>query len=61
MPIFITFALSQKKNAMNESLRLRMEDMFLDADRLIAEQKIGEAFARLTSMYTRDARVWKGL
>ncbi len=35
---------------MNENLRIRMEDMFLDADRLISEQKIGEAFTKLTSI-----------
>ncbi len=35
---------------MNESLRVRMEDMFMEADRLISEQKIGEAFTKLTSI-----------
>jgi len=35
---------------MNESLRIRMEDMFLEADRLISEQKIGEAFTKLMSI-----------
>ena len=35
---------------MNENLRIRMEDMFLEADRLISEQKIGEAFSKLTAV-----------
>ena len=35
---------------MNEQLRIRMEDMFMDADRLISEQKIGEAFSKLTAI-----------
>ena len=35
---------------MNESLRVRMEDMFMEADRLISDQRIGEAFTKLTSI-----------
>lgn len=35
---------------MNEHIRVRMEDMFMEADRLIAEQKIGEAFSKLNSI-----------
>lgn len=35
---------------MNEQLRIRMEDLFAEADRLIADQKIGEAFSKLTSI-----------
>lgn len=35
---------------MNEQLRVRMEDMFAEADRLISDQKIGEAFSKLTSI-----------
>lgn len=35
---------------MNDNLRVRMEDMFMEADRLISEQKIGEAFAKLNSI-----------
>ena len=35
---------------MNESLRVRMEDLFMEADRLIGEQRIGEAFTKLTSI-----------
>lgn len=35
---------------MNDNLRIRMEDMFMEADRLITEQKIGEAFAKLSSI-----------
>lgn len=35
---------------MNEQIRIRMEDMFLEADRLISEQKIGEAFSKLNSI-----------
>lgn len=35
---------------MNENLRIRMEDLFLEADRLISEQKIGEAFTKLSSI-----------
>lgn len=35
---------------MNEQLRVRMEDVFAEADRLIAEQKIGEAFSKLTAI-----------
>lgn len=34
----------------NESLRIRMEDFFMEADRLIADQKIGEAFSKLTGI-----------
>lgn len=35
---------------MNESLRYRMEDMFMEADRLISEQRIGEAVSKLTAI-----------
>lgn len=35
---------------MNENLRIRMEDMFMEADRLISEQKIGEAFTKLSAI-----------
>lgn len=35
---------------MNESLRIRMEDIFMEADRLISEQKIGEAFTKLNAI-----------
>ncbi|MBP6731881.1 MAG: hypothetical protein KA149_07480 [Chitinophagales bacterium] len=35
---------------MNENLRVRMEDMFMEADRLIGEQRIGEAFSKLMAM-----------
>ncbi|MFN8322506.1 MAG: tetratricopeptide repeat protein [Chitinophagales bacterium] len=35
---------------MNENLRVRMEDLFMEADRLISDQKIGEAFSKLTGI-----------
>lgn len=35
---------------MNDNLRIRMEDMFMEADRLISDQKIGEAFTKLTAI-----------
>lgn len=35
---------------MNDNLRVRMEDLFLEADRLISDQKIGEAFSKLTAI-----------
>jgi tetratricopeptide (TPR) repeat protein len=35
---------------MTDNLRIRMEDLFLEADRLISEQKIGEAFSKLESI-----------
>ncbi|HWB65178.1 MAG TPA: hypothetical protein VG603_16805 [Chitinophagales bacterium] len=35
---------------MNENLRMRMEDLFMEADRLIADQKIGEALSKLTAI-----------
>lgn len=35
---------------MNENVRLRMEDLFMEADRLIGEQRIGEAFSKLTAI-----------
>lgn len=35
---------------MNENLRVRMEDLFMEADRLISDQKIGEAFTKLSSI-----------
>lgn len=35
---------------MNENVRVRMEDLFIEADRLIGEQKIGEAFSKLTAI-----------
>ncbi|MFN8286334.1 MAG: hypothetical protein U0V74_06255 [Chitinophagales bacterium] len=35
---------------MNDNLRIRMEDIFQEADRLISEQKIGEAFAKLNGI-----------
>lgn len=34
----------------NDANRVRMEDMFWEADRLISEQKIGEAFTKLNSI-----------
>ena len=33
-----------------DNSRVRMEDMFMEADRLISDQKIGEAFSKLTSI-----------
>lgn len=35
---------------MNDNLRIRMEDLFLEADRLISEQRIGEAFTKLNAI-----------
>lgn len=35
---------------MTDTLRLRMEDMFMEADRLISDQKIGEAFSKLNAI-----------
>lgn len=35
---------------MNDNLRIRMEDLFLEADRLISEQRIGEAVSKLNAI-----------